>query len=263
MIKQRRQFHKRPTSLFALALCLIMIAAGFCSLLPPRAGADGFSFSTVPELPALRRVLLTPDRLPGAIEQLRQGVLQELPRSEFEDKVNRANRAIDAQRHPPRLAEARYRARLADGALTGTGLWRVVYAGTGPGLLPLQPLNLALQQPRFENRDALIADFNGKGPSLLLEGPGDHAVAIEWSARAEERPEGLHFDIKFPRELADRPARGRSGRPAPVAGWVRWQGRLGPLDSCGRAEVSGPAAFGQVIHYAVTGARGAGGDVSI
>ena len=67
-----------------------------------------------------------------------------------------------------------------------------------PGLLPLTPLNLALREPRFENGDALIADFDGHDPSLLVETPGEHSASAGWSARAEARPEGLQFDLRFP-----------------------------------------------------------------
>jgi hypothetical protein len=187
---------RRPAAA-ALALALAVLATTAGALLPPPAGADTPSFREPSELPAIRRVLLSDDGIPDLIGPKNRGVLRALPRAEFEEKVTRAVQAAEALRHPPKLAEARYRARLADGALVGTGQWKVVHNG-GAGLLPLQPLNLALRQPRFENRDALIADFDGKTPALLLEKPGDHAVAIEWSARGEERPEGLHFDLKLP-----------------------------------------------------------------
>ncbi len=173
-----------------LGLAILAVASVF---IPPRARADTAATAAA-DLPPVRRVLLAP----GEVERLPQGVLRKLTRTEFEEKLLRAAATTESQRHPPRLAEARYRARLTDGALVGTGQWKVVYAGPGPGLLPLQPLNLALRQPRFENRDAVIADFDGKTPSLLVDGPRDQTLAIEWSARAEERPEGLHFDLKFP-----------------------------------------------------------------
>jgi hypothetical protein len=189
---------RSPLAVPALVVGLALLAAAAGSLPTPRAGAEAPGPAAPTEMPAIRRVLLTADRLADALDQTRQGILRALPRAEFEEKVNRAARALEAARHPPKLAEARYRARLADAALVGTGQWKVAYAGPGPGLLPLQPLNIALRQPRFENRDALIADFDGKVPSLLLQETGDHAVAIEWSARGEERPEGLHFDLKLP-----------------------------------------------------------------
>jgi hypothetical protein len=149
-------------------------------------------------MPLIRRVILPREKISTLLDQQVQGILRELPRKEFEEKVARARSGLEARNHSPSLAEARYRAHLDDTALIGTGQWKVANSGSGTGYLPLQPLNLALRQPRFENRDALIADFDGKTSSLLLDTPGNHAVAIEWSARAEERAEGLHFDLKFP-----------------------------------------------------------------
>jgi hypothetical protein len=148
----------------------------------------------------LRRVLLTSERLPAELKRVRDGVLVQLGRAEFEERLRQAARAVG--RVAPRLAEARYRAALRDvggnPALIGTGQWTVAYAGSGPGLLPLQPFNLALRQARFENRDALVADFDGRGPALLIDEAGEHALAIEWSARGEVRPEGVQFDLLAP-----------------------------------------------------------------
>jgi hypothetical protein len=149
----------------------------------------------------LRRVLLTPDRLPQEMKRVQQGALVRIPRDEFEELVRRAARG--AGREVPQLVEARYRAALAEEALVGTGQWKVVHTGPGPGLLnlqpnPQQPFNLALKQPRFENREALVAEFDGKSLALLVDEPGEHPVALEWSARGEARPEGLYFDLRVP-----------------------------------------------------------------
>jgi hypothetical protein len=158
--------------------------------------------ATLPDPLPLRRVLLSPERLQEELKKVREGVLVQMPRDEFEARVQRAARAVP--RIAPRLAEAHYRATLRDGAapsLGGSGEWTIVCTGAAPealGLLPLQPFNLALRQARFENRDALVAEFDGRTPALLVQGPGTHAVAIEWSARGEARPEGLQFDLKFP-----------------------------------------------------------------
>src|SRR5262249_49992884 len=81
---------------------------------------------------------------------------------------------------------------------------------SGAALLPLSPVNLAVRQARFENPDgggtpdALVAEFDGRNPALLLEQPGERSVALDWSARGDARPEGgVLFALEFP--------------PAPVA----------------------------------------------
>jgi hypothetical protein len=146
----------------------------------------------------LKRVWLTPDRLEAEMDRAKQGVLVKLPRDAFEELVRKAALAEASRKNPPRLIESHYHAELADNALVGSCQWKLVYNVAGPGLLPLTPLNLALRQPRFENSDALIADFDGQTPSLLVETAGDHSASAEWSARAESRPEGLQFDLRFP-----------------------------------------------------------------
>ncbi len=128
----------------------------------------------------------------------KQGVLVKLPQDRFDELVQQAALAEASRKDPPRLIEARYHAELANSALAGTCQWKVVYNVASPGFLPLAPLNLALRQPRFENGDAFIADFDGRQPSLLVETAGGHSVSAEWSARAEARPEGLQFDLRFP-----------------------------------------------------------------
>src|SRR5437588_373429 len=80
----------------------------------------------------------------------------------FEALVREARAA--AASPAPRLIEARYRASLGEGqALVGTAQWKVLHQGSGPALLRLQaegqPFNLAVKQPRYENRDAVIAEF--------------------------------------------------------------------------------------------------------
>ena len=154
-------------------------------------------------------VLISSDQVPAKLERVKEGALIQMPLAEFTKlKSDAAKNAVDA-RNTPRLIEARYRATLQkEPALVGTGQWKAINPANGAALLPLQPLGLALRQARFENAgdarpDALIADFDGRNPALLLEQPGEHAVAFDWSARADARPEGLRFTLEFP--------------PAPVA----------------------------------------------
>jgi hypothetical protein len=138
-----------------------------------------------------------------------QGVLVRLPRKDFEALVRRAAAAQGDSKAAPRLVETRYRARLDDlAALSGTAEWKVMNPGAGPALLRLhsddQPFNLAVKQPRFENRDALLAEFpdpavpSGRSLALLVDQPGACTVLMEWSARAEHRPEGLQVDLRLP-----------------------------------------------------------------
>lgn len=151
-----------------------------------------------PEGPvSVRRLLLPPERLQDELKKLQDGALVRMPRTDFEARLREAGPSRE-DTSLPRLAEANYHATLKESALVGGVAWKLTQAGPGPGVFPLQPFNLAVQQALFENREAFIGDFDGKGPGLLVEGPGDHALALQWSARGEARPEGLQFDLKFP-----------------------------------------------------------------
>jgi hypothetical protein len=186
--------HKVVSRTWIRPLGLALLATAMAGLSAVGESADG----TDP-LP-LRRVLLTPERLTAELKRLREGVLVQMTQAEFDQRLRRAAQA--AERTAPRLAEARYNASLKEengsAALVGAGQWKVIHSGPGSGLLLLQPFNLALRQARFENREALVADFDGRGLALLVDSPGEQAVAVEWSARGEIRPEGIQFDLRTP-----------------------------------------------------------------
>src|SRR5204862_8193600 len=87
---------------------------------------------------------------PAELERVKQGVLQQLTREEFEERMKRAGLAREALRHPPRLIEARYRATLVDGDLVGTGQWKIANPSATAGILALPSLNLAIQKARLQ-----------------------------------------------------------------------------------------------------------------
>jgi hypothetical protein len=181
-----------PTGARGLCLvvaCLLLLGTGYAVL---------GTTESLPDPVPLRRLLLPPERVPEEMKRLGQGTLKQLPRDEFEDLVRQAARAAEAARKGPRLVEAHYRARLVNNDLAGTAAWQIVSPAAGPAVLPLPGLNLALRQPRIANHDALVADFDSKGPGVLLEQGGEHALAVDWSARGERRPEGLTFDLQVP-----------------------------------------------------------------
>lgn len=215
----------------------------------------------------LRRVWLAPERVAAEMGRVKQGTLVRLPRAEFEERVRRAARGQAAGRRVPRLVEASYRAALVDTALVGSGQWKVQHPGEGAAVLPLQPLGLALRQPRVEDREALVADFDGRSPGLVVEGAGLRAVSFDWSARGDAGPDGLRFDLKVPEcavaslELdlpADRGLEELSGTclvagpyPAGAADRRRWRvgfaGRSQLDLAVRRVEGSGPAVSAQLL----------------
>src|SRR4051812_6124708 len=148
-----------------LASCVAIVA-----VLP---AAQGDLPAELPDPLPLRRLLIAPERVPAEMKRVEQGVLIHMTREDFEDQVRRAALSVEASKRTPRLVEARYRARLVDSSLVGSGQWKIINPTpegfSGKTILPLAPMNLAIRQPRFENRDALVAAFDGKGLGLLLE----------------------------------------------------------------------------------------------
>ncbi len=193
-VEANREGGTRRRWAFVALLLASALGAGL-ALLP---SVRGDAPAELPDPVPMKRVWLSPDRLARELDRIKPGVLVKMPLGEFEELVRQAAKAEAARKDPPRLVEAHYHAELADNALVGSCQWKIVQTAAAPGLLPLTPLNLALREPRFENGDALIADFDGHDPSLLVETPGDHSASAAWSARAEARPEGLQFDLRFP-----------------------------------------------------------------
>jgi hypothetical protein len=171
------------------------------------AGASAEKEDLADPLP-LRRVVLPAARLDAYLRQVREGVLRQMPRRDFDALVRSAALAVKQRQEPPTLVQALYRASLTDSpALVGTAEWKVVYRGAQPALLRLQqgqPFNLAIARPRYDNREALVAEFpdpaspGKQALALLVDQPGQHTVTLDWSARAEARPEGLQVDLRLP-----------------------------------------------------------------
>src|SRR5438067_4918484 len=145
----------------------------------------------------LRRVVLPPERVAAELERAGRGALVPLPRDRFEELVRRAAAGV-ARQPPPRLVEARYRATLADQALVGGADWKVHHLGPAPGLLSLEPLQLALRRAVWpDNRPADLGDLDPRaaapGLELLVERPGGRSLTLDWSARGLPEPGRLRF----------------------------------------------------------------------
>jgi hypothetical protein len=144
----------------------------------------------------VKRVSVTPDQVAREMERLGLTALERLSLDDFDSRLRRARAAA---RSGPQLVEARYfGAELLGDALVGKGRWKVLHSGPGAALLSLQPLSVALRQPRFDTREAIVADFEGSGTSLVVEEPGEQTVNFDWSARQEPGVDGMQFQLGLP-----------------------------------------------------------------
>ncbi len=151
----------------------------------------------------IQRIMIPADRAPAELARVKQGTLVQMSRRQFEELAQRAAQRLDAVKNPPRLVETRYQATLAGTALVGTGHWKIVNPTPIPAFVPLQPWNLALVKARWlkgrgDFNPALIADWKGQGPGLLVDQGGERALEIDWTLRGDQGPAGLHFDIQAP-----------------------------------------------------------------
>lgn len=149
----------------------------------------------------IRRVFLPANRVGATIAQAGPRGMVRLPRPEFEEKVRQASRTQDLVANPPRLAEATYRARLEPGGLVGSATWRIVNTANAGGVLPLDTLRVAVQDPRWSDGRAAIL-FRGltekSSTALLVDRPSDTMMSLGWSCRSTEEPAAERFDVGIP-----------------------------------------------------------------
>ena len=176
--------HRIPTRLRPALGILVAVFGVLC------VQADD-SEKKLPDPVPIRRVLLPADQLEKELKKAGEGAYRRLDRVEFERLVQDAARG-SAREAAPRLAEAKYRAKLVEGSgrtpsLSGTAQWKVVHTGRGQSLLRLEEdaiaMNFSISNPRFENRDAILTYFperkqGAKGTlALLVDRPGSRSVA--------------------------------------------------------------------------------------
>ncbi len=178
-----------------LSLVALVSFLGLCL----RLGALGAPPQEEPHYPVpIHRLAVTQERLAEELKAHKQGVLVELSRKSFEEKVRAAAEAQQNARTPPRLLESHYRAFFEPAGLHGTAQWKVVHTVPSPGILPLASFNLAIVQARIDNADALLGDLDGNAPGLFVEKKGEHLVTMDWTSRVEARPEGFQIEMDIP-----------------------------------------------------------------
>lgn len=198
----RPTHERRPQVGTARALVPAVAAAVFAAILTGGvANADAATPGA--DVPAVRRVLVAPDRLTEELGRVPEGTLAPLTRRDFETRLRRARRAAETLSNPPRLVAANYAARLVDGGIVGNADWRVVNPSPDAGILTLAPFNLAVRKARVRKgqadwSDALLAKFDARNFGLLVQQPGAADVQLVWSARGLPFPGGVRFDLRLP-----------------------------------------------------------------
>lgn len=146
----------------------------------------------------IRRLAIPAERLAAELQRTGQGVVVPLPREEFEARLARAGAALRQGREQPRLLASYYRATLSDTALLGTAEWTIHSPKSAPVLLPLTAFSLAVRHIRLDEEEGILGDLERGSVALLLEKAGRQTAHLEWSARGDPGPGGIHFDLRIP-----------------------------------------------------------------
>ena len=122
-------------------------------------------------------------------------------RKEFEAAVATADRKEAAAARPPWLSAARYEATWdsSQTQLVGTATWDVHNPYPFPGLVTLEPCNLALGAlPSWGDRPAILGSYRERPLQLLVDRSGTQRLTLDWSVRTETRPDGQWCRIQLP-----------------------------------------------------------------
>lgn len=149
---------------------------------------------------AIQRIFIKPERAAKELDKVQQGALILMPRQEFEDRLDKYQKAIQTREARTQLTQAHYSAEFVDRALAnGWGKWTVAHVGAVPAVLAMEPFNLALARPRWEQGgNAILADFDGKTLGLLVKQAGIESCLFDWSARGAVTQEGIAFQLAVP-----------------------------------------------------------------
>jgi hypothetical protein len=177
---------------------LCVLSAPATGQLPPSALAGSRQDAGSSEPLNIRRVLIPPERVPIELQKAKQKLFIEIPREEFEAYVDRAAQVEESLRKPVRLRTATYRAVLAETYLSGTADWSLENPNAALGILRVEPLNLAIRDPKLGDSDAILGELAAQSFGLIVEKQGSHRLKMDWSARGEEGPDGLRFDLRVP-----------------------------------------------------------------
>lgn len=146
----------------------------------------------------LRRVWIAPQQVEKELQRLKEGVLQELPRRELEDRLQQLADRLQKEASPPRLLKARYWAKLHGQVLSGSGDWTLFHPAAAPGILSLEELRLPLQGVKINSQPAVLGALDGKTAGLLIPTGGRHTILFDWSLSGSAMSHGLRCDFSAP-----------------------------------------------------------------
>ncbi len=147
----------------------------------------------------LQRIFIPTNRIAKELDNQKNGILLELPRTEFEKLVKEVRNKNLSEKNSPELLKARYWATLRGKNLVEGGAdWTLVNPNEMPALLPLDNLNLPMRNVQMNGKPVVLGFLDGKSPSLFLTKSGKQSLFFDWSLGSSSGRGELHFDFHVP-----------------------------------------------------------------
>ncbi|MDY3563489.1 hypothetical protein R5W23_005100, partial [Gemmata sp. JC673] len=148
----------------------------------------------------IRRVRAPASKLPEVLKEFEPGPVLRLPRGEFEARVRAAGRAVARAKQAPRIVDASYTAELDGGDLVGTATLGVLNATGGAAFLSLDPLRVAVRDPRWGADEAAVLAIptGAAAPAVWVARDGRQALQFRWSLAGTAEPGERRFELKAP-----------------------------------------------------------------
>jgi hypothetical protein len=152
----------------------------------------------------IHRVLQSPEQVGKTMADAGRDRFLRMPRADFEGKVQAAALRQTADRLPPQIVEAVYRAQWTPGRLSGFGKWGIRNPSGLPGPVSLEPLTPAIDRARWsDGRLATVfrgplSNRAGSGNLLWNASESGGEIEFEWSLRGLEEADEERYDLALP-----------------------------------------------------------------
>jgi len=186
-------------------ILVVAVVAGGAIAAVPRPSVKTVVRTAVDGLPVedpfpIRRVRGNDSRLPELLKELESGPIVRLPRAEFESRVRAAGRAVAATRNTARVVDAVYFAELDGAELIGTSEIGILNSHGATGIMPLDPLRLAVRSAKWaDGGEAILAVPTGaSAPAVWMDRNGRRVLHLDWSLAGTTEPGERRFELRVP-----------------------------------------------------------------
>jgi len=186
--------------LLGISLCVFNSSQAVSAELPEKDSPPGEIL--------FRRIFVPADR-PETWPRNEQKLLP-IESQDFAAWVQKANHPSHAQAALAVIRDAEYIGRLENDRLMGSGHWSVVAMGDGPVFMPLAPMSLVINDPRWREaprqpaRLGIWGQASGPAARFGLEVPRSGELGFTWYLRAKPVYGGVEMPWRTPSSMSTR-----------------------------------------------------------